>query len=126
MIDVAIELLFVLATMLVWYVAQKSNLRVFRILFMLVGFGFLYAAFASGATFTSSYNVPANTTSISYNVNDINSLTTLLYTFGSLVIFVAIFYLMIEVLIYLYQVWVLMSKHVKPKDAFMLKDTSED
>src|SRR5579872_1132022 len=100
MIDIAIEVVFLGAMALFWYMAKNSTLRVFRILFVLGGFLFLYAAFTTAATFTTAYTVPASPADPSYNQANIASLTNVMYTFANVSVIFAVFYLMIELAIY--------------------------
>lgn len=116
MLDIAIEIVFMGAMSLFWNSAQKATLRVFRIVFMLAGFLCLYAAFTTGATFSTAY------LGTEFTVATINSLTNVLYTFAYVAIALGIFYLMIELAIYLYEVFKLLGRHNTTKDAFLLVD----
>lgn len=103
-----------------WYIGSKISLRAFRILFITSGFLILYVALTYVATLTNSYTVPASPSVPSFTQANIRGLTTLMLTAANASGIIALFYIAIELALYLYQLFMLMKEHnISFRKAFM-------
>lgn len=101
-IDVALTIGLSAAAFSFFYLgyAGRDN-RIFRTFFILLGFLVFYVLFSFLATFTAAYTVPGTANVPYYNQADIATLTNLNYTLQSALMYAALLYLAIEIILYL-------------------------
>lgn len=127
-IDTTLALAFSATAFMLFYLAYAGrDNRVFRIFFMLMGFGFLYGEFAVLATFTQGYTLPpiAQETSAFYSAASIASLTNLMYVFQNVIAYATFLYLAIEIILYL-MYWLDVRKMKRQKAKTTYPDYKKD
>lgn len=117
-----IALALVLAAIAFWDVGSKVTLRVFRILFITAGFALMSVSFTYIATLTKTYTIPSGVVTPYFTQASISNLTTLMLTIANSLLALMLFYIAIEITLYLYQLIQLMKEHkITFRKAFLMQ-----